>query len=145
MSPCVQAGPAYAGAFAALHAAVFAHAPWNENAFSSLLHQPNVIALLHEETGFLLLQVVMDEAEILTFGTTHKRQGIGAQLLRAGLERLAEAGVTRLFLEVASRNHEAQAFYKKFNFVVTGRRKAYYEDGDDALIMCLLCSSSGDS
>lgn len=145
MSPCVKASPAYAGVFAALHAAVFAHAPWDEAAFLSLLSQPNVIALLHESDGFLLLQVVLDEAEILTFGTTNKRHGIGTHLLQAGLEALKTAGVTRLFLEVASRNHEAQTFYKKFNFVVTGRRKAYYEDGDDALLMCLLCPSPGDA
>ena len=145
MSPCIKASPAYAGVFAALHAAVFPHAPWSEAAFLALLNQPNVIALAHAENGFLLLQVVLDEAEILTFGTTQKRCGIGTHLLRAGLEALAATGVTRLFLEVASSNHEAQAFYKKFNFVVTGRRKAYYEDGDDALVMCLLCPSSGDA
>lgn len=145
MNACIAVGPTHAAALAALHAAVFTHAPWTEAAFTSLLGQPGVIALLHAQNGFLLLRAVLDEAEILTFGTTQKRIGIGRQLLHAGVTLLTQAGVRSLFLEVASRNHEARAFYKKSGFVETGRRHAYYEDGDDAIIMCLPCPTPGDA
>lgn len=145
MSACLEVGVAHAAALATLHAAVFTHAPWNEAAFSSLLGQPGVTALLHAQNGFLLLRAVLDEAEILTFGTTQKRMGIGSQLLHAGITLLTQTGVRTLFLEVASRNHEARAFYTAFGFVETGRRHRYYEDGDDAILMCLPCPSPGDA
>lgn len=129
----------YALALAALHAQMFPQAAWDEKAFSGLLALPDSLALLHESGGFLLLRIVLDEAEILTFGTIEKRLGIGSALLIEGLNRLKQQGVNTLYLEVAARNTPARLFYDKFGFTLTGRRKAYYEDGDDALTMRLSC------
>lgn len=139
----IRAGLAHAAALSALHKAVFPHAAWNENAFLALLSQSGTLAFIHGADGFLLLRVVLDEAEILTFGTTQKRQGIGSALLHEGVTALAQAQVQSLYLEVAAQNQAAKLFYETFGFVVTGRRKAYYEDGDDALTMRLSCQQSG--
>lgn len=138
----IRAGVPHAAVLSALHGAVFPHAAWNESAFLTLLNQAGTLAFIHEFDGFLLLRVVLDEAEILTFGTTQKRQGIGSALLHEGLSVLAQARVQTLYLEVAARNQAARHFYEKFGFMVTGRRKAYYEDGDDALTMRLSCRGS---
>lgn len=141
--PVSRVDAAHAAVLAALHGDVFPHAAWNEAAFVTLLNQPGNLALIHEAGGFLLLRVVLDEAEILTFGTIQKRQGIGRALLHEGLIRLRQTNVEKLYLEVAARNEAAKCFYETFGFGLTGRRKAYYEDGDDALTMCLLCSKPG--
>lgn len=138
-NPITVVSTSHAAVLATLHAAVFPHAAWDEEAFTGLLNQPGNLALIHEAGGFLLLRVVLDEAEILTFGTIQKRQAIGSALLHESLCRLKRANVSALYLEVAARNEPARCFYEKFGFAPTGRRKAYYEDGDDALIMRLSC------
>lgn len=138
----IRVGASHAAALSVMHEAVFPHALWSESAFCDLLGHPGTFALIHGSNGFLLLRVVLDEAEILTFGTTEKRQGIGSVLFHEGLALLKQAQVNTLYLEVAARNQAAQLFYEKLGFVVTGRRKAYYEDGDDALTMRLSCQQS---
>lgn len=138
-SPITRVDASYAMVLAALHARVFPQAAWDAKAFSGLLSLPDSLALLHESGGFLLLRTVLDEAEILTFGTIGKRRGVGSALLQEGLSRLEQKGVKTLYLEVAAHNEPARLFYDKFGFTLTGRRKAYYEDGDDALIMRLSC------
>lgn len=141
-SPIIRAGTAHAAALSVLHKAVFPHAAWDESAFLALLGQPGTVAFIHRTDGFLLLRLVLDEAEILTFGTTQKRQGIGSVLMHEGLAALEQAQIQTLYLEVAAHNESARLFYEKFGFTVIGRRKAYYEDGDDALTMCLSCQRS---
>lgn len=137
MSGVIEAGPAHAAALAAMHSLVFPHEPWDEAAFLSLLGQRGMLALIHEAGGFLLLRAVLDEAEILTIGTLQRRQGIGGDLLREGLRHLYAAGVRTVYLEVDTGNEAARALYARLGFEATGLRKAYYEDGGDALTMRL--------
>ncbi len=137
MSPIAEAGPAHAAALAAMHKVAFAHEPWNEAAFATLLCQPGVLALTHDANGFILLRAVLDEAEILTLGVLAKRQGIGTALLREGLRRLRAGGIGAVHLEVARGNAPARALYEKLGFMQCGLRKAYYDDGGDALMLRL--------
>lgn len=137
MSEITEAGPTHAALLAVVHGMVFPHEAWDEAAFLSLLGQPGVFALLHEQGGFLLLRAVLDEAEILTIGVQEKRRGIGGALLSEAMRRLKDAGIRTLYLEVAAGNAPARALYEKFGFTAIGLRKAYYEDGGDALNMRL--------
>ncbi|MBU6418148.1 MAG: GNAT family N-acetyltransferase [Proteobacteria bacterium] len=141
MSAICEAGPAHAAALSAMHERVFPKAPWNEAAFAALLRQPGVAALIHDANGFMLLRTVLDEAEILTIGVLEKRRGTGAALLREGLRRLRDAGVQVVHLEVATDNAAARALYEAHGFVKSGLRKAYYENGGDALMLRLDLSS----
>ncbi|WP_297494879.1 GNAT family N-acetyltransferase [Acidocella sp.] len=129
--------PAYAAAFAALHAGAFADAPWDEASFATMLAQPGMHGFLDERGGFLLLRIVLDEAEIITIGVTAPRQGIATTLLDRGIAACRAAGVTRIHLEVAERNTPARAFYAARGFISAGRRKSYYADGADALTLTL--------
>ena len=137
MSTLIEAGIAYAPALAALHAVAFAEDPWDAASFVTLLGQKGVLALIDERGGFLLLRTVLDEAEILTIGVTARRQGIGLGLLREGIARVAAQGVVKMHLEVAAGNVAALRLYELVGFTQTGRRKAYYPDGGDALTMML--------
>ena len=116
-----------------LHAEGFAQG-WSEAEFESLLASS---ACLCEGAfdgdrgplaGFLLSRRALDEAEILTIAVAprHRRRGIGRNLLRRQMRRLAESGVKRLFLEVAEDNIAALALYRSLGFREEGRRKGYY-------------------
>jgi ribosomal-protein-alanine N-acetyltransferase len=131
----VEAGPAYAAVLAALHVQAFPDDPWSAESFSTLLAQPGVVGLLDERGGFLLLRLVLDEAEILTLGVTRKREGIATSLLKAAIELLRRRDVAILHLEVAAPNVAALALYEKAGFTQTGRRRRYYADGSDALTL----------
>jgi ribosomal-protein-alanine N-acetyltransferase len=120
---------------AALHDAAFT-APWDqrwsEQSFAGILAMPGVgawIAVLESEpVGFALARIVLDEAELLLIGIHPecRRAGHGRQLLDHLLAALAEAGATRVFLEVAEDNAAATAFYRQAGFHPVGRRRGYY-------------------
>lgn len=126
---------------AALSARAYTHMqPWSARAFAGTLEQPASL-LVSEAGGFVLGQVVLDEAEILALATdpAEQRQGVGRRLLQT-FEAAAQArGAATVFLEVAAANSPAQGFYAACGYTLSGCRKGYYRhaDGsrDDALLM----------
>jgi [ribosomal protein S18]-alanine N-acetyltransferase len=129
--------PAYAPVFAALHAETFPDEPWDEAAFETLLAQPGMHGFLDERGGFLVLRVVLDEAEIITIGSILRRQGIASALLHRAITAARAAEVQKIHLEVAEDNEPARALYGRFGFAPAGRRKSYYANGADALTLTL--------
>jgi ribosomal-protein-alanine N-acetyltransferase len=142
------AAPERAGEIAALHAKLFSPA-WDAHSIRSLLEHPAATSLVavagdpKVAIGFVIGQLVADEAEILSIGVAPpwQRVGLGTQLLE-GLARAARRGeAKRIFLEVAEDNTAAAALYKKLGFVEAGRRKRYYEraggEAVDALMLVL--------
>ena len=77
------------------------------------------------------------EAHLLNLAVRpeYRRRGLARRLMRAMLALGREAGIGTFFLEVRSTNFEAQTLYRSLGFEVTGRRPAYYEDGEDAQLM----------
>lgn len=126
---------------AEIHAQAFAM-PWSQVEFADLLAQPGVFAVAEAE-GFILIRVVLDEAEILTLAVRPdaRRAGLGGRLTGRGAVEAARAGASRLFLEVAEDNGAARALYERAGFRQIGRRKAYYAAPDggrtDALVLSL--------
>ncbi|WP_313013857.1 ribosomal protein S18-alanine N-acetyltransferase [Brevundimonas sp.] len=126
-------------ALAALHAEAFS-APWDARAFADLLAQPGVLLRI-EADGFILIRVVLDEAEILTLAVRPgaRRQGLGRRLVERACVAAKDAGAAILFLEVAEDNAAARVLYARAGFVEIGRRKAYYASPDgrriDALVL----------
>ena len=126
---------------AALHAQAFA-APWDAAAFADLLAQPGVFAVV-ETDGFILIRLVLDEAEILTLAVrpAARRAGLGGRLVGQGAVQAAQGGANRLFLEVAEDNVAARALYARAGFIEAGRRRGYYARADgsreDALVLTL--------
>ena len=117
-------------ALAALHAEAFS-APWDARAFADLLAQPGVLLRI-EADGFILIRVVLDEAEILTLAVRPgaRRQGLGRRLVERACVAAKDAGAAILFLEVAEDNAAARVLYARAGFVEIGRRKAYYASPD---------------
>ena len=74
----------------------------------------------------------------LMVAQSHRRRGIGTQLLDAAVQWARQAGVRKLELHVFPWNTGAIALYESFGFVKEGYRKAHYRRGDeyvDAVLM----------
>jgi ribosomal-protein-alanine N-acetyltransferase len=126
-------------ALADLHARAFARA-WDALEMKSLLDGQGVFALVAEEDdldGFIMLRVAADETEVLSIavGPDARRRGLASGLLEKACHRASGMGSVRIFLEVAAANLPARNLYGKYGFREVGLRKAYYEDGDDALVL----------
>lgn len=93
-----------------------------------------------EVLAMIVSWFIVDELHIATIATRrdHRRMGIGSELLRQALDDARQMGAARAFLEVRASNVDAQVMYRKFGFVVTGRRPGYYRDNaEDAILMTL--------
>jgi ribosomal-protein-alanine N-acetyltransferase len=132
-----QIGPSYAAVLAAIHGAAFPRDAWSASAFQVQLEMHGVVGLLDGRGGLALLRVTADEAEILTIGVTPavRRRGIARALLTEALRHARARGVRTVFLEVGVRNIPARALYRAAGFTEAGRRRAYYANGEDALIL----------
>ncbi|MEN0064538.1 MAG: GNAT family N-acetyltransferase [Myxococcota bacterium] len=110
---------------------------WSVEAFASLLGRPTVLGLGLADRGFALISVVADEGELLRIVVhrSHRRQGLGAQLLRACHDRFTEHGIRQAFLEVRTDNHAARSLYATHGWSPVGARRGYYADGTDALVL----------
>jgi ribosomal-protein-alanine N-acetyltransferase len=62
-------------------------------------------------------------------------QGIGSVLIEEALNKIQNAGIKKVFLEVRENNLPAIGAYKKFGFNQISVRKKYYLDGENALVM----------
>ncbi|MGC8779237.1 MAG: ribosomal protein S18-alanine N-acetyltransferase [Anaerolineae bacterium] len=84
--------------------------------------------------GFWLM---VDEAHIATIATHPDWRGCGLGLyLMLGLLDVAIARGARIStLEVRAGNGAAQNLYLKLGYEIVGRRRRYYRDGEDALLM----------
>jgi ribosomal-protein-alanine N-acetyltransferase len=114
--------------------------PWRADQIAETLARP-ISLLSHTEAAFVLGQVIVDEAEILALAADpdHQRSRHASRALARFHSDAQTRGATRVFLEVASRNTPAIAFYTRHGYQQTGLRKAYYPrasaPADDALIM----------
>ena len=120
------AGPDEAERLAALHGECFDR-PWSAADLAALLAQRGALGLAGPD-GFILVQRVLDEAEVLTLAVrpAAQRRGAGRALLAAAAQALAALGVAELRLEVAEDNAAAAALYAGEGFAVVGRRRGYY-------------------
>ena len=134
--------------FAADDAANFAGTPWSARSLAEVMALPGVFALVALcngiPAGFVLVQVTLDAAELLTLGVAPaaRRAGHGARLLQAAMDEAARRGAARMTLEVAEYNRNAQTLYRKAGFVPVGRRRNYYRTWDGAVADAVILAHS---
>lgn len=129
---------AHADALAHIHARAFSPGErWGRDAMALQLGLPGAFGFITAQGGMALARVVADEAEILTIAVDPAvhRHGLGRALLRRIMVEATAAGAARLFLEVSQANLAARALYAGCGFEEVGRRRSYYRDGSDALVL----------
>jgi ribosomal-protein-alanine N-acetyltransferase len=132
---------------ALIHAASFDEQQiWSATVLSLQLDLPGAFGLISGDQGFVLARVAGLEAEILTLAVAPaaRRRGIAAALVAGAQAYAADIGATEMFLEVATTNEPARALYQTLGFHEVGRRRAYYSNGDDALILKAGLRSQGE-
>lgn len=124
-----------------LERAAFSH-PWSEEHILNEIHSPHSFPLLARLengicAGYICPMLVLDEGQILNVAVqpSYQGQGIGRMLLQAALTEFRERGATVVYLEVRPANTTAISLYNRCGFIAIGRRKAYYENGEDAILM----------
>jgi ribosomal-protein-alanine N-acetyltransferase len=128
-----------AGQLPDIHAEHFLR-PWSEDEFLSLLDQQPVFGFAAWQVGqrrarpvgFVVARLAAGEAEILTIAVarSHRRLGLGRDLMEAVLRALHAERAEALFLEVDETNAAALALYRRLGFREVGRRPGYYERAD---------------
>jgi len=130
-------------AVAMLESACFS-SPWpeeqveyqvKENSCATLL-----VALIEEEVvGYLDFLITFSSATIdrICVANEVRRKGIASKLLEKMFEILEKQKepVEFVTLEVRASNIEAIKLYEKYGFEKITTKKAYYDDGEDALYM----------
>lgn len=93
-----------------------------------------VYVLAGRLVGSLVYRSVAGEAELLRIATEPalRRSGVGSALMRHMIEACAGQPIT---LEVRRSNVGAIALYERHGFTTIATRRAYYGDGEDAVIM----------
>ncbi|MDR2200375.1 MAG: ribosomal protein S18-alanine N-acetyltransferase [Deltaproteobacteria bacterium] len=117
--------------------------PWSFACLQDELDRPCSVPLGIFREGALLgysfSWLVLGECHLLSLAVKKEERGrgLGRRLLKAvfNLARAGECG--RIHLEVSERNPAALALYESSGFRRVGRRKGYYKDGSDAILMTL--------
>jgi len=112
---------------------------WSAHELDSLLQRDSTF-LLKTQQGFLLADLIGDEAEILTIAVAPNYQGqkIGRALMSKLDETCRYRNVNKCILEVAKDNSAAKNLYFAFNYHEIAIREGYFkrDNGEiDALIM----------
>ncbi|WP_037586481.1 ribosomal protein S18-alanine N-acetyltransferase [Stenoxybacter acetivorans] len=117
---------------------------WSAAQLQAALVLPNHIWVIEAENhlaAMLVWQHMGDEAEIHLINThpQHRRCGLARQLLNHLFQAAADMKINRVLLEVRRSNSAAQTLYHQLGFTVCGQRRAYYANGEDAVIMERIC------
>jgi ribosomal-protein-alanine N-acetyltransferase len=115
---------------------------WSERSWhSELLAENGTILLARAQypVGVISIKTLGELADLhrLVVEPRSRRRGIGADLVRAGLEVVRQLGVREVILDVAYRNEPAIALYQQLGFEQLSARQNYYGPGQHALIMKL--------
>lgn len=135
---------------AALEAAAFTEPgspAWSRDLLAGELAQPTALVLVAlggadeaaAPLGYAAFRRVGPESELLRVAVAPaaRNRRVGRTLLEDGLARLRELGVTTCFLEVRPTNAPALALYEHLGFRTIDRRRRYFPDGADALVLRL--------
>jgi len=97
-----------------------------------------LVASMHEDiAGFAIMRYGDDDAhlDLLAVSPSHRRTGIGRQLLEWLEECAVVAGIFNVDLEVRAGNEEAQLFYTRMGYRTLLQLPGYYQGIEAALRM----------
>lgn len=121
--------------------------PWKREFFESELSEPyrfaRVLAggadAVPRVAGYLFAVSLYEEFHVNKIATDPRvrHRGFGRLLLEDAIARARSIGADSITLEVRVSNFPAREFYRSYGFREAFRRKAYYQDGEDAFALVL--------
>lgn len=125
--------------------------PWKREFFASEIVEPfrYVRVLVRDDGGqprlggYLFAVSLYEEFHINKIATDARvrNRGLGRELFEDALSHARSVGAASVTLEVRVSNLPARQFYRTYGFREAYRRKAYYQDGEDALALILPLSA----
>ena len=114
--------------------------PWPKKSFineilAEKISFPFIVEENNEIIGYIICWYYLKELHIGNVAVTMAKQGkgVGRFLLRNIFEIFSDSD--KSFLEVRETNKIAIKLYNSFGFKITYRRKSYYSNDEDALVM----------
>ena len=116
--------------------------PWSEEDFTRCLRQRNCIGMVAEladsVVAFMIYELHRSRLHMLNFAVlrSHRRLGIGTQMMEKLVGKLTPDRRGRIALEVRETNLPAQLFFRSLGFRATTVLKDFYQDStEDAYLM----------
>ena len=115
--------------------------PWKREYFEVEIGAPwryNLVVLARGTlAGYVFCAFAGGEVHVnkISVAPAFRRQRVGSALMDEVFNFAARVNAEEMYLEVRVSNHAARVFYDKFGFSEAGRRRGYYVDGEDALVM----------
>jgi len=116
--------------------------PWSEEDFTRCLRQRNCIGMVAEladsVVAFMIYELHRSRLHMLNFAVlrSHRRLGIGTQMMEKLVAKLTPDRRGRIALEVLETNLPAQIFFRSLGFRATSVLKDFYRDStEDAYLM----------
>lgn len=126
---------------AEIHKAAFPNSrTWDAQEMSRLL-ESHLVFLVPGDVGFALGRAVAEDCELLTIAVppSHRRKGVGFDLLEKFESEARKRGATTSFLEVAEDNEGALALYRRYGYETIAKRPNYYTRRDgEQIAACLM-------
>lgn len=124
----------------ALEEQLFGVEAWDEAQLRAELSTGGRVVQVNDDDGltaYAVTMVVADSADLLRLGVRPDRQraGAGTAMLGAAMLEAGRAGARRMLLEVSDGNLAATSLYLAAGFVEIDRRRRYFRDGSDALVL----------
>jgi ribosomal protein S18 acetylase RimI-like enzyme len=115
-----------------------AYSKWMLRHFLEMPSAKCIVATDGDEIpGFVITEEAAPLGHVLTLDVaqSHRRRGLGTQLLQRSETELLERGVTEMVLETGVENAAGVAFWQRHGYRTVGTLKKYYLGRLDALKM----------
>lgn len=123
--------------------------PWSDEDFTRCLRQRNCIGMVAEVgdsvVAFMIYELHRTRLHVLNFAVrrSHRRLGIGSQMMGKLFAKLSVERRDRILLEVRERNLPAQVFFRSLGYRAISVLKDFYEDStEDAYLMQYLSAEA---
>ena len=116
--------------------------PWSDDDFTRCMRQRNCIGMVAEMAdsvvAFMIYELHRSRLHVLNFAVrrSHRRLGIGTQMMEKLVGKLTPERRSRVVLEVRERNLPAQLFFRTLGYRAISVLKDFYQDTtEDAYLM----------
>jgi ribosomal-protein-alanine N-acetyltransferase len=116
--------------------------PWSDDDFTRCMRQRNCIGMVAEMAdsvvAFMIYELHRSRLHVLNFAVrrSHRRLGIGTQMMEKLVGKLTPERRSRIVLEVRERNLPAQLFFRTLGYRAISVLKDFYQDTtEDAYLM----------